>query len=88
MKTVYARISRPDGVVMALGSDDLYSFVMDGDTLQYTIKQEIDYRNKAQDIRMHWDRKTTDNNAMPGQYAVMLYMDGQEIGRTGFAVRE
>ena len=88
LKTVYARISRPDGVVMALSSDDLYSFVVDGDTLQYTLKKDIDYRNQAQEIKMHWDRLTTDNHAMAGQYAVILYMEGKEIGRTGFAIRD
>lgn len=87
-KTIYARISRPDGVVMALGSDDAYSFVYKGDTLQYTLKEVVDYQNKAMDIKMYWDRKTTDENAISGQYAVMLYMDDQEIGRTGFMVRE
>lgn len=88
LKTVYARISRPDGVVMALSSDDLYSFVVDGDTLQYTLKKDIDYRNQAQEIKMHWDRQIEDTHAMSGQYAVMLYMDGREIGRTGFTVRD
>ena len=88
LKTVYARISRPDGVVMALSSDDLYSFVVDGDTLQYTLKKDIDYRNQAQEIKMHWDRQIEDTHAMSGQYAVMLYMDGREIGRTGFTIRD
>lgn len=87
-KTIYARISRPDGVVMSLSSDDQYSFVMNGDTLQYTIKQDIEYKNQAQEIKMHWDRLTTDNHAMAGQYAVILYMEGKEIGRTGFAIRD
>ena len=73
---------------MSLSSDNQYSFVMNGDTLQYTIKQDIEYKNQAQEIKMHWDRLTTDNHAMAGQYAVILYMEGKEIGRTGFAIRD
>ena len=34
IKTIYARISRPDGQVMVLGTDDLYSFELNGKTLQ------------------------------------------------------
>ena len=44
--------------------------------------------NQAQEIKMHWDRQIEDTHAMSGQYAVMLYMDGREIGRTGFTVRD
>lgn len=88
LKSVYARISRPDGVVMTVGKDDLYSFVLDGDTLQYTIRQDVEYRNQAQEVRMVWDRKSMDGDAMVGKYDVMLYMDGKEIGRTGFMIRE
>ncbi|MEG2666672.1 MAG: hypothetical protein RSA02_06640, partial [Bacteroidales bacterium] len=33
-QTIYARISRPDGVVLTIGSDDIYSFEMDGKKLQ------------------------------------------------------
>lgn len=88
LKSVYARISRPDGVVMTVGKGDLYSFVLGGDTLQYTIRQDVEYRNQAQEVRMIWDRKSMDGDAMAGKYDVMLYMEGKEIGRTGFMIRE
>lgn len=88
LKTIYARISRPDGVVMVMGTDDIYSFELHGEKLQYTIKQDIEYRNESQSIKMFWDRRETDTKAMAGKYDVMLYMDGQEIGRTSFLVRD
>lgn len=88
LKQIYARISRPDGVVMTLGRDDLSSFVLAGDTLQYTIKKEVEYRNEAQQVRMIWDRKSMDGDAMAGKYSVMLYMEGKEIGRTSFMIRD
>lgn len=88
LKTIYARISRPDGVVMVMGTDDIYSFELNGEKLQYTIKQDIEYRNESQAIKMFWDRRETDTKAMAGKYDVMLYMDGQEIGRTSFLIRD
>lgn len=86
-KFIYARISRPDGVVMSVGEDDLYSFEMDGEKYQYTIKEEIDYENQSMPVKMVWDR-ISDGAAMEGKYDVMLYMDGKEIGRTAFMVRK
>ena len=88
IKMIYARISRPDGQVMVLGTDDLYSFELNGKTLQYTLKQEIDYRNEAQDVKMFWDRKDVSVPAMAGTYEVMLYAEGVEIGRGSFMIRE
>ncbi|MBD5387829.1 hypothetical protein HDR68_00295 [bacterium] len=88
IKTIYARISRPDGQVMVLGTDDLYSFELNGKTLQYTLKQEIDYRNEAQEVKMFWDRKDVSVPAMAGTYEVMLYAEGVEIGRGSFMIRE
>lgn len=88
IKTIYVRISRPDGQVMSLGTDDLYSFELNGKTLQYTLKQEIDYRNVAQDVKMFWDRKDVSTPAMAGTYEVMLYAEDVEIGRGSFMIRE
>lgn len=86
-KFIYARISRPDGVVMSVSDDDLYSFEMNGEKYQYTIKEEIDYENQSMPVKMVWDR-ISDGAAMEGKYDVMLYMDGKEIGRTAFMVRK
>ena len=88
LKTVYARISRPDGEVMALGTEDNYSFELNGKTLQYTLKQEIDYRNEAVPVKMFWDRKDVSAPAMAGTYEIMLYAEGVEIGRGSFMIRE
>lgn len=85
-KTIYARIARPDGVVMAVGDDDLYSFEMNGEKYQYSVKEEIDYENQSMPVKMVWNR-VSDGTAMEGKYSVMLYMDGKEIGRTAFIVR-
>lgn len=88
LKTVYARISRPDGVVMSLGTDDTYAFELGGEKLQYTLKQDVEYRNEATEVKMSWDRKDVSVPAMAGTYDVMLYMENVEIGRGSFMIRE
>ncbi len=88
LKTVYARISRPDGVVMSLGTDDMYAFELGGEKLQYTLKQDVEYRNEATEVKMSWDRKDVSVPAMAGTYDVMLYMENVEIGRGSFMIRE
>lgn len=88
LKTVYVRVSRPDGVVMTLGSDDIYTFTLKGEKLPYTMKQEIDYRNAVQEVKMHWDRHDTEVPAMSGRYEVRIYMDDEEIGQSEFSIRD
>lgn len=88
LKTVYARISRPDGVVMSLGTDDMYAFELGGEKLQYMLKQDVEYRNEATEVKMSWDRKDVSVPAMAGTYDVMLYMENVEIGRGSFMIRE
>ena len=88
LKTVYVRIFRPDGVVMTLGSDDIYTFRFKGEELSYTMRQEIDYRNAVQEVKMHWDRRDTETPAMSGLYQVRIYMEDEEIGRREFSIRD
>lgn len=87
-RPVYVRVSRPDGVVMTLGSDAIYTFNLKGETLSYTMKEEIDYRNAVQEVKMHWDRRDTETPAMSGRYEVRIYMDGEEIGQSEFSIRD
>jgi regulator of replication initiation timing len=86
-RTVYIRIARPDGVIIQAGEGDNYSFELDGDRLQFSIRENIVYNNTAQNIRTHWLKRDTRAPAMVGRYAVTVFMDNQEIGRTFFDLR-
>lgn len=76
---IYARISLPDGRVLALGTGDNYSFLNDGKRLQYTIKETINYENKAKTINLVWTLREGDA-AVEGQYHVQLFTDDDFIG--------
>lgn len=80
---VYIRIARPDKLIIARGQGDEFSFEANGAQLQYSIKQEVDYQNKALDICTQWD-KQTDSPAMKGTYDITIWMDGLQIGSSSF----
>ena len=86
-KTVYVRIARPDNVIVCEGKDDIYTFEYKGQKLQYSIKKEINYDNKAQEICLSWTKKDDKTAAMVGKYNVTLFIDGYEIGQSQFELK-
>jgi len=82
-RVAYVRIARPDGLIIMQGKGDKYSFVANGTKLQYSLKKDIDYQNKAIDITLNWDKKSN-SPAMKGKYHVAIYMDGRMIGQNQF----
>jgi len=84
-RMVYLRVARPDGAIIRRGDGDEYSFQANGSKLQFTMKKEIDYKNKAIKMCLNWD-KHGDDNAMKGTYDVSVYMDGQKIGSSSFTL--
>jgi hypothetical protein len=84
-KNIYIRIARPDNLILARGQGDEYSFEANGVKLQYSIKEVVDYQNKAQKICVNWDKRT-DDNAMEGMYKVIVYIDDVEVGTTSITL--
>jgi len=82
-KTVYIRISRPDKLIISNGQGNEYSFEAGGTRLQFSLKREIDYQNKAIDVCANWDKRT-ETPAMEGTYEVTIWLDGKQIGTTSF----
>ena len=82
-KNVYIRVARPDGVIIRRGDGDKYSFQANGSKLQFTMKKDIDYKNKAINMCVLWD-KHGDDDAMKGTYNISVYMDSQKIGSSSF----
>ena len=84
---VYCRIAIPEtGKVLTMGSGDTYSFVHNGQRLQYSCKTVINYKNKAENVTLNWDLMS-DDKAIKGQYSVQLYTDDQFLGETYFTLR-
>jgi len=84
-KNIYIRVARPDNLILIKGEGDEYSFEANGVKLQYSLKQTVDYQNKAQDICLNWDKQTSEN-AMEGMYKVIVYIDGIEVGTTSITL--
>jgi hypothetical protein len=87
IKTLYIRIIRPDGVVVTQKIGEDYTFDFNGALLEYSIKKEIEYRQKDTEVCMYWGKKSKEEAAMVGIYNVFLYTDTHEIGKTTFELR-
>lgn len=84
-RTVYIRLARPDKQIIARGMGDEYAFEVNGQKLQYSMKQEVDYQNRAMNLCLNWDKRT-DDSAMKGKYHISVYLDGEEIGQSSFTL--
>ncbi len=84
---IYCRIAIPEtGKIITMGSGDTYSFVHNGQRLQYSCKTAVNYDNKAQNVTLVWDLMS-DDKAIKGQYSVQLYTDDQYLGESFFTLR-
>ena len=84
---IYCRIAIPEtGKVLTMGTGDTYSFVHNGQRLQYSCKTVVNYNNKAQNVDLNWDLMS-DDKAIKGQYSVQLYTDDQFLGECYFTLR-
>jgi hypothetical protein len=82
-KMVYVRVARPDNVILSLGSGEAYTFEYQGERLQYSMKQQVNYQNRPMPVCIQWD-KIVEGSAMTGVYYVSIFFEDQEIGRTSF----
>lgn len=79
---VYCRVSVPgDGRVLTPGKSDAYTFMHDGQRLQYTAKSSVNYVNKAENVTMYWDLREGDK-AVKGTYIIQVYSDDSLLGET------
>ncbi len=83
-RNVYLRIADPNENILRISDDDQYSFIHNKDTLQFTKRQNIDYRNQEIDVCMIWDRTSEYNE---GLYLVSIFTDEHRIGETAFTLR-
>lgn len=83
---VYCRVAVPgDGRVLTPGKSDAYTFVNNGQKLQYTAKATVNYVNKAENVTMVWDIRDNDK-AMKGTYVVQVFTDNALLGETRFTL--
>lgn len=81
-KTIYLRIARPDDKILT--SAEANTFTYNGESIQYSVKKDINYQNKVMDIVMYWD-KIEDFTA--GTYVISVFTDGYLIGESQFGLK-
>lgn len=84
---IYCRIALPEsGRVLTPGTGDSYSFVNNGQRLQYTAKTTINYNNKAQNVILEWKLREGDK-ASKGRYVVQVFTDDTYLGECFFTLK-
>ncbi|MCX6304466.1 MAG: hypothetical protein NT040_05825 [Bacteroidetes bacterium] len=84
-KNVYIRLVRPDNVVVLKSKYD--TFVFNGQTLPFSLREDVDYQGKAMKVCVDWTKKDTDKQAMKGKYMITVFADDKEIGTGSFDLK-
>ena len=73
---IYIRVLGPDGGVMTA---DHATFNANGETLEYTKKESVDYNNEDTPVQIVWAKGT---QFAKGKYTVEVYCGGKVIGKS------
>jgi hypothetical protein len=84
-KIVYIRITRPDNVVVTKTRYDTFTY--NGQTIPYSIREDVEYKGQAANVCVSWTKKDTDKAAMKGKYTVSILCDDKEIGTGSFELK-
>jgi hypothetical protein len=86
-KDIYIRIARPDQEILMKGRLDDFSFEYQGERLQYSMMQTIDYENRAVDLCEYWKKEYSSQEMTAGLYHVDIFCENAVIGHTTFTLR-
>jgi len=84
-KSIYIRITRPDNVVVIKSKYETFQF--GGQTIPYSLRNDINYEGKAMNVCVYWTKKDTDKPAMKGKYTVGVFTEDSEIGIGNFELK-
>lgn len=87
IKKLYIRIARPDKLILTPSRGDTYSFMYQGEKLQYSIYKEVNYKGQAVDMCLYWKKRTEKEEMMEGTYHVEIFHGDNVIGHTSFSLR-
>jgi len=81
-KDIYLRILRPDELVLPNPNGETFEF--NGEQIIYSAVRQLDYANMDIDMCIYWDVVA---ELIEGNYTVILYSEGFEIGSASFSLR-
>ena len=81
-KVFYVRIADPTKAIISKGAGDEYAFEANGETLQFTEKDRVNYEGGETPVRAYYT-KPSDREFRPGTYFIDVYEHwGKLIGQT------
>ncbi len=83
-KNIYARIMRPDQLLMSKSADNLFQF--EDLRIQYSSMREVIYAGHDLPVAIFWEN-SDEPALMPGTYTIDLFADGNNIGTTTLQLR-
>ncbi|MFO7874541.1 MAG: hypothetical protein R6U62_08660 [Bacteroidales bacterium] len=83
-RNVYMRIAAPDGNILRKSDSMEHAFVHHGDTLQFSVKETINYQNEQMNTCLTWQRI---NEFESGVYGISLFTDEFKLGETALELR-
>jgi myosin heavy subunit len=84
-RAIYVRIQRPDNVVVQKTKYDVFTF--QGQTIPYSVREDVDYTGKSQNVCVIWNKKDNDIPAMKGKYIISVFADDKSIGDGTFELK-
>ena len=72
--------------MLVKGRGEEYTFTYEGEIIQYSIKEDIDYQNEAQYICTYWNRRPS-LELQAGLYHVDIFDGDNLIGETTFTLK-
>lgn len=79
---IYLRVIDPTGNQVTSGTSG--TFTINGQDLQYTYKSSIDFKNDGSGYSIAW---VNPSEFQRGTYAVLLYADGYQMGKSSFSLK-
>ena len=83
-KSVYARIMRPDQLLLLKSDDNVFQF--EDLKIPYSAMREVVYEGQDLPVAIFWDN-SNEPEMMEGEYTVDIFADGNNIGTTTFSLR-
>ena len=83
-KNIYARIMRPDQLLMVKSENDVFQF--EDLKIQYSAMRPVVYEGKDLPIAIFWDN-ANEAPLAAGTYTINLFADGNEIGETTLTIK-
>lgn len=83
-KNIYARIMRPDQLLLTKSPNDLFQF--EDLKIPFSAMREVNYEGLELPVAIFWDN-SNEPELMPGVYTINIFADGNEIGETTLEIK-